>query len=102
MGILLLVHSPIMVLPGFVPLFFSGGPIGVLANRMGGYRSGNHLYVLVGIIQTFGTVWAIPLTGLAENGVGWTGIFDWATVWPAICEVLKFIAATFHLGPYAG
>ncbi|WP_432418986.1 hypothetical protein, partial [Escherichia coli] len=21
---------------------------------------------------------------------------------PAICEVLKFIAATFHLGPYAG
>ncbi|MCM5292745.1 PTS ascorbate transporter subunit IIC, partial [Escherichia coli] len=54
------------------------------------------------IIQTFGTVWAIPLTGLAENGVGWTGIFDWATVWPAICEVLKFIAATFHLGPYAG
>ncbi|MCM5388680.1 PTS ascorbate transporter subunit IIC, partial [Escherichia coli] len=39
MGILLLVHSPIMVLPGFVPLFFSGGPIGVLANRMGGYRS---------------------------------------------------------------
>ncbi|EOM3156561.1 hypothetical protein ACM0T4_004671, partial [Escherichia coli] len=24
------------------------------------------------------------------------------TVWPAICEVLKFIAATFHLGPYAG
>ncbi|MGL0640642.1 hypothetical protein O6V44_22220, partial [Salmonella enterica subsp. enterica] len=39
MGILLLIHSPIMVLPGFVPLFFSGGPIGVLANRMGGYRS---------------------------------------------------------------
>ncbi|QUI98625.1 hypothetical protein KCP74_21995 [Salmonella enterica subsp. enterica] len=28
-------HSPIMVLHGFVPLFFSGGPIGVLANRMG-------------------------------------------------------------------
>lgn len=35
MGILLLIHSPIMVLSGFVPLFFSGGPIGVLANRMG-------------------------------------------------------------------
>ncbi|MGX9564198.1 PTS sugar transporter subunit IIC, partial [Escherichia coli] len=102
MGILLLIHSPIMVLPGFVPLFFSGGPIGVLANRMGGYRSVIICTFLLGIIQTFGTVWAIPLTGLAENGVGWTGIFDWATVWPAICEVLKFIAATFHLGPYAG
>ncbi|HAE9025605.1 PTS ascorbate transporter subunit IIC, partial [Salmonella enterica subsp. enterica serovar Javiana] len=49
----------------------------------------------------FGTVWAIPLTGLAKEGVGWTGIFDWATLWPAICELLKFIASTFHLGPYS-
>ncbi|TMV57839.1 hypothetical protein FGX36_19085, partial [Salmonella enterica subsp. enterica serovar Heidelberg] len=48
-----------------------------------------------------GTVWAIPLTGLAKEGVGWTGIFDWATLWPAICELLKFIASTFHLGPYS-
>lgn len=101
MGILLLVHSPIMVLR-LCTSVFSGGPIGVLANRMGGYRSVIICTFLLGIIQTFGTVWAIPLTGLAENGVGWTGIFDWATVWPAICEVLKFIAATFHLGPYAG
>ncbi len=88
--------------PALYLCFFSGGPIGVLANRMGGYRSVIICTFLLGIIQTFGTVWAIPLTGLAENGVGWTGIFDWATVWPAICEVLKFIAATFHLGPYAG
>ncbi|EBV0663944.1 hypothetical protein DNM50_12135 [Salmonella enterica subsp. enterica serovar Weltevreden] len=101
MGILLLIHSPIMVLPGFVPLFFSGGPIGVLANRMGGYRSVIICTFLLGIIQTFGTVWAIPLTGLAKEGVGWTGIFDWATLWPAICELLKFIASTFHLGPYS-
>ncbi|HFW4545770.1 TPA: hypothetical protein ACIBRS_001239, partial [Salmonella enterica subsp. enterica serovar Mississippi] len=26
---------------------------------------------------------------------------DWATLWPAICELLKFIASTFHLGPYS-
>ncbi|WP_237747779.1 hypothetical protein, partial [Salmonella enterica] len=24
-----------------------------------------------------------------------------ATLWPAICELLKFIASTFHLGPYS-
>ncbi len=48
MGILLLVHSPIMVLPGFVPLFFSGGPIGVLANRHGRIPFRNYLYVLAG------------------------------------------------------
>ncbi|MFQ9622390.1 MAG: PTS sugar transporter subunit IIC [Enterobacteriaceae bacterium] len=100
--VLLITKSPIMVLPGFVPLFFSGGPIGVLANRMGGYRSVIICTFLLGIIQTFGTVWAIPLTGLAAEGVGWTGIFDWATLWPAICELLKLIATVFNLGPYAG
>ncbi|VDZ79859.1 PTS transport protein, component II [Salmonella bongori] len=80
MGILLLIHSPIMVLPGFVPLFFSGGPIGVLANRMGGYRSGHYLYFLVRDYSDFRYgMGPIPLTGLAKEGVGWTGIFDWAT-----------------------
>ncbi|WP_261745816.1 hypothetical protein, partial [Salmonella enterica] len=23
------------------------------------------------------------------------------SLWPAICELLKFIASTFHLGPYS-
>ena len=39
MGLLLVLGSPMMVLPGFTPLFFSGGPIGVVANKKGGLRA---------------------------------------------------------------
>lgn len=50
MSILLLAHSPIMVLPSFVPLFFSGDPISALANRVWGYRSVIICTFLLGII----------------------------------------------------
>ncbi len=100
MGILLLIHSPIMVLPGFVPLFFSGGPIGVLANRMGiSFRY--YLYFPVRDYSDFRYGMGHSFNRAGKEGVGWTGIFDWATLWPAICELLKFIASTFHLGPYS-
>ncbi len=95
MGILLLIHSPIMVL---LVLFRSsfGGPIGVLANQMGDIVP--LLFVLLlGIIQTFGTVWAIPLlrAGKERRGLGKEYLTG------RLCvqfELLKFIASTFHLG----
>lgn len=88
-GILVLVGSSIIVLPGFTPLFFSGGPIGVVVNKRGGVKSVIICCFLLGIIQTFGTVWAINLMEY-PNGVGWSGMFDFATLWPAFTEVLKF------------
>jgi PTS system ascorbate-specific IIC component len=94
-------HSTIMVLPGFTPLFFGGGPVGVVANKYGGLPSVIISSFLCGVIQTFGTLWALTLIGL-PNAVGWTGIFDWATVIPALTEVFKFIAHLFHLGPFVG
>lgn len=100
MFLLMYFKSPIMVMPGFVPLFFAGGPIGVVANKFGGLKAVIACSFLLGMIQTFGTVWMIPLMG-APNGVGWTGIFDWATVIPAITEIFKLIAKTFVLGPFA-
>ena len=91
MIILIILKSPIMVLPGFVPLFFAGGPIGVVANKYGGYKSAIICGFLLGIIQTFGSVWAIHLSGLMD-GIGWTGMFDWATIWPAITQIFKWIS----------
>lgn len=91
MILLLIFKSPIMVLPGFVPLFFSGGPIGVVANKYGGYKSVMICTFILGIIQSFGTVWAISLSGL-PNGIGWTGMFDWSTIVPFFTEILKSIA----------
>lgn len=96
MFLLIIFHSPIMVLPGFIPLFFVGGPIGVLANKYGGYKSVMICAFFLGIIQTFGTIWAISISGLAD-GIGWVGTFDWATVWPAITELFRLIASVFGI-----
>lgn len=96
MGILLLVGSPIMVLPGFIPLFFSGGPIGVVANKKGGLRAVIICCTLLGVIQTFGTVWAITQLNYPE-AVGWSGMFDLATVWPAVIQGLRWIGGFFGI-----
>lgn len=93
--ILLVTGSPIMVLPGFVPLFFSGGPVGVVANKFGGIKSVIVCCLLLGIIQTFGTVWAITLMQYPA-GTGWSGMFDFCTFWPAVTEGLKFVGSLIH------
>lgn len=93
-GILVLIKSPIMVLPGFVPLFFSGGPIGVVANRKGGIKAVIICCTLLGMIQSFGTIWAISLMQYPQ-GVGWSGMFDFSTVWPAIIQIMKWLGSIF-------
>ncbi len=94
-GILYLVGSPIMVLPGFIPLFFTGGAVGVVANKYGGIKSIIICCIILAFIQTFGTVWAISLMKY-PSGVGWSGMFDWATVIPGVTEILKFIGNLIH------
>lgn len=92
MLVLLAIKSPIMVIPGFIPLFFTGGAVGVVANKYGGITSIIVCCLILSFIATFGTVWAIgQVTAIYPDAVGWNGMFDWATVWPAITEVLKFI-----------
>ncbi len=90
-AILLFMKSPIMVLPGFVPLFFSGGPIGVVANKKGGIRSVIICSTLLGMIQSFGTVWAINLM-MYPQGVGWSGMFDFCTFWPFVTQLFRLIS----------
>lgn len=94
-GILVLMKSPILLLPGFVPLFFSGGPVGVIANKKGGIKSVAVCCIMLGLIQTFGSIWTINLMNYPE-GVGWSGMFDLSTVWPAVTEVLKWIGGLLH------
>ena len=36
---LIIFHSPVLIIAGFVPLFFDGGPVGVYANKHGGFKA---------------------------------------------------------------
>jgi PTS system ascorbate-specific IIC component len=93
-GILILIKSPIMVLPGFVPLFFSGGPIGVVANKKGGIKAIVVCCILLGMIQSFGSIWAIGLMQYPQ-GTGWSGMFDFCTFWPLVTQILRWIGGFF-------
>lgn len=95
MAILAVSGMGIMVLPGFTPLFFSGGPIGIVANKYGGIKSVIVCSLILGFIQTFGTVWAITLMRYPQ-GAGWSGMFDFSTLWPAVTEALKAIGGILH------
>lgn len=97
MFLLLAMGSPIMVIPGFVPLFFAGGPIGVVANKLGGYKSVIICCLLLGVIQTLGSVWAINIMAYPQ-GVGWSGMFDFCTFWPAVTEGLRLIGRLMGVG----
>lgn len=98
-GLLIIFKSSIIVLPSFIPLFFAGGPIGVVANKRGGIKATVICSTLTGVIQTFGTVWAIKILNYPE-AIGWSGMFDFASFWPAVTEIMRFISKIFGFGGY--
>lgn len=80
---LVIFHSPVLIIPGFVPMFFDNATIGVFANHKGGFRAVVILCFLSGVIQVLGGALAAGAFGLAQYG-GWHGNFDWDTLWPCV------------------
>lgn len=80
-GLLVAMRSPVLIIAGFISLFFDNGTLAVFANQSGGRRAAAIIPFLSGIIQVLGS--AIVLTVLKDNPnvIGWMGMFDWATLW---------------------
>ncbi|MFD3158078.1 PTS ascorbate transporter subunit IIC [Haloimpatiens sp. FM7330] len=87
--ILILLKSPILILSGFICLFFDNGTLAVFANKAGGRRAATIIPFLSGIIQVMGS--ALVLTVLKDNPnvIGWIGMFDWATLWSGTTVLTK-------------
>lgn len=85
---LIVFKSPVLIITGFVPVFFDNATFAVFANRKGGLKAAMIIPFVSGIIQVLGGAFAAWYFGLAQFG-GWHGNFDFDTVWPVIGVLMK-------------
>jgi len=87
--ILVVMNSPILIIPSFIPVFFDAAITAVFADTFGGWKALVVISFLLGFIHIFGSLWAAGNSGLVG---GWMGNSDWATIWPLIMEGMKAIS----------
>lgn len=85
---LFIFKAPIMIITGFVPVFFDNATTAVFANKFGGVRAATILPFCTGMLQVAGGAFAAWFFQLYKYG-GWHGNIDWDTLWPAIGVVLS-------------
>ncbi len=78
---LILLESPVLIIAGFICLFFDNGTLAVFANKAGGRRAAAIIPFVAGLIQVFGSALVLTVLRGPEEVIGWMGMFDWATLW---------------------
>ncbi|MGL5041969.1 MAG: PTS ascorbate transporter subunit IIC [Culicoidibacterales bacterium] len=87
-ALLVIFGSPILIITGFVPVFFDNATIAVYADKVGGIKAAVILTFASGVLQVLGgavAVWMFALTG------GWHGNIDWSTLWPVFGALMKYL-----------
>jgi PTS system ascorbate-specific IIC component len=90
-GLLILLQSPILIIAGFIALFFDNGTLAIFASKKGGRLGAMIVPFFAGIIQVLGS--ALVLSVLVDSPaiVGWMGMFDWATLWAGTTLLTKVL-----------
>lgn len=86
---LIVFKNPILIVAGFVPMFFGDGTLAVFANHKGGVKAAIIIPFITGIIAVLGSASFAGFLGLAQYG-GFNGLFDWVTVWQGFAYIMKY------------
>jgi PTS system ascorbate-specific IIC component len=90
-GTLIAIKSPVIIIAGFICLFFDNGTLAVYANKAGGRRAAIIVPFLSGLIQVFGSALVLSFLVDSEGIIGWMGMFDWATLWAGTVILSNYI-----------
>ena len=88
--LLIVMHSPTIIICGFVPVFFDNATMGLVANEKGGIKACIAIPFIAGIVEVFGAAFIAGWVGMANYG-GYLGMFDWDTVWPLFTVVMRYL-----------
>lgn len=86
---LVLLKSPVLIIAGFICLFFDNGTLAVFANAAGGRRAAAIVPFVSGMIQVFGSALVLTVLKGNPNVIGWMGMFDWATLFAGTTLLTK-------------
>jgi PTS system ascorbate-specific IIC component len=88
---LIFMRSPVLIIAGFICLFFDNGTLAVFANKAGGRRAAAIIPFIAGLIQVFGSAWVLSFLTGPDQVIGWMGMFDWATLFAGTTVLSNYL-----------
>lgn len=88
--LLIVFKNPVLIITGFVPVFFDNAAIAVYADKRGGWKAALLLSFLSGILQVALGAVAVSLLGLANYG-GYHGNIDFEFPWVPFAYLFKYL-----------
>lgn len=87
---LIVFKSPVLIVTGFVPVFFDNATIAVFANKRGGIKAAMITTFATGVLQVICGALCVMMFGLIGYG-GWHGNIDQSTLWLLQGSIMKFL-----------
>ncbi|AND79995.1 PTS ascorbate transporter subunit IIC [Streptococcus pantholopis] len=88
--LLIVFRNPVLIITGFVPVFFDNAAVAVYADKRGGWKAAVILSFISGVLQVAVGALAVSLLGLASYG-GYHGNIDFAIPWVPFAYLFKYI-----------